>query len=83
MWNTAGAVMTVRLQQANWGYASPVVGAKAMPNAIVASGLSYYSVPGTAFRYVYQSSIGLDALNLNRLLNRNNPVVVFKNKEVD
>jgi hypothetical protein len=32
---------------------------KAMPNAIVASGLSYYSVPGTAFRYVYQSSIGL------------------------
>jgi hypothetical protein len=28
---------------------SPVVGAKAMPNAIVASGLSYYSVPGTAF----------------------------------
>jgi hypothetical protein len=33
---------------------------KAMPNAIVASGLSYYSVPGTAFRYVYQSSIGSD-----------------------
>jgi hypothetical protein len=32
----------------NWGYASPVVGVKAMPNAIVASGLSYYSVPGTA-----------------------------------
>jgi hypothetical protein len=23
--DTAGAVMTVRLQQANWGYASPVV----------------------------------------------------------
>jgi hypothetical protein len=81
MWDTAGAVMTVRLQQANWGYASPVV---EQSNAQCYCSIWTFLLLCSrySFRYVYQSSIGLDALNLNRLLNRNNPVVVFKNKEV-
>jgi hypothetical protein len=46
MWGHAGAVMTV-ITTSKLGIC--VTGCeKAMPNAIVASGLSYYSVPGTA-----------------------------------
>jgi hypothetical protein len=47
----------------------------------ISSGLEYYSVAGTGHRYVYQTSTVLSSENIDKLLNRANPVVVLKNKE--
>ena len=46
----------------------------------ISSGLEYYSVAGTGHRYVYQTSTVLSSENIDKLLNRANPVVILQNK---
>lgn len=45
-----------------------------------ASGLVNYSVPGTGYKYSYLSNTILSSLNIKKLTDRQNPVVVLKDK---
>ena len=44
------------------------------------SGLVNYSVPGTGYKYSYLSNTILSSLNIKKLTDRQNPVVVLKDK---
>lgn len=72
---------TIRIKSTEWSYSPPISGAVEMPASTTSSGLKYYSVAGTGHRYVYQTSTVLSSENIDKLLNRANPVVVLKNKE--
>ena len=75
-----GTVITVSLKASEWLYSSPVSGAIEMPATVTYSGLVNYSVPGTGYKYSYLSNTILSSLNIKKLTDRQNPVVVLKDK---
>ena len=71
---------TIRIKATEWTYSAPISGAVEMPPANSYSGLVNYSVPGTGYRYVYESNTLTSNENIDKLLNRANPVVILQNK---
>jgi hypothetical protein len=74
-------VSTMRIKNTEWSYSTPIAGAVEMPTNVTYSGLTYYSTAGTGHSYIYQTSTLLSNENIDKLLNRANPVVIIKNKE--
>lgn len=77
---SSGHVSTIRIKSTDWTYSPPISGSVQMPEIVNYSGLTYYSTIGSGFKYVYESSIALSTQNIQKLLERNNPDVILKNK---
>lgn len=76
-----GTAATIRIKSTDWIYSPPISGAVEMPASIEYSGLTYYSVAGTGYKYCFTSNVLISDLNKIKLIDRQNPVVVLENKD--
>jgi hypothetical protein len=72
-----GTVMTTRFTASEMQYKP--VDAKALPTGTSYSNKVYYSQSGSAIKNLYISSTPVDNINIQKLLSKQEPVVVFKN----
>lgn len=73
----SGAVMTTRFTQSEMQYKP--VDAQVLPSVVSYSNKTNYSQPGSAIKNLYISPTPVDSINIQKLLSKQEPVVVFKN----
>lgn len=76
-YDNSGTVMTTRFAEVEMQYKP--VDAQALPSGTFYSDKTYYSQQGSAIKNLYISSTPVDNINIQKLLSRQEPVVVFRN----